>query len=130
MPEGVQLLIITGSMGSGKSSVLGEASDILVLSHLPHAAIDLDSLSIAPFPYGAEGDAMIWRNLRSIWRNYASAGITRLLLAGALEDREQLERCRAAVAATELTVCRLTAGLATMEQRIRGRESGIFQQKY
>jgi adenylate kinase len=34
------LLIITGTMGAGKTTVLGEASDILALRQIPHAAID------------------------------------------------------------------------------------------
>jgi hypothetical protein len=33
------LLIITGTMGSGKTTVLAEASDILALGHIMHAAI-------------------------------------------------------------------------------------------
>ena len=40
------LLIITGSMGSGKTSVLGEASDLLAGRHVIHAAIDLDILGL------------------------------------------------------------------------------------
>ena len=42
-----RLLIITGTMGAGKTTVLGEASDILALRHIPHAAIDLDALGLA-----------------------------------------------------------------------------------
>ena len=37
------MLIIRGSMGAGKTSVLGEASDLLALRHITHAAIDLDT---------------------------------------------------------------------------------------
>ena len=38
------LLIVTGTMGAGKSTVLGEASDILAGRGLVHAAIDVDAL--------------------------------------------------------------------------------------
>ena len=44
------LLIITGSMGAGKTSVLAEASDILALGKIVHAAIDLDTLALAHLP--------------------------------------------------------------------------------
>ena len=44
------LLIITGTMGAGKTSVLGEASDILALRGIAHAAIDLDALGLAHLP--------------------------------------------------------------------------------
>ena len=40
------LLIITGTMGAGKTTVLCEASDILALRQIPHAAIDLDALGL------------------------------------------------------------------------------------
>jgi adenylate kinase len=38
----VVLLVITGTMGAGKSTVLAEASDILAMLKIPHAKIDLD----------------------------------------------------------------------------------------
>jgi len=38
----VSVIVISGSMGSGKTTVLGEASDILAAHSLVHAAIDMD----------------------------------------------------------------------------------------
>src|SRR5690349_23304571 len=43
------VLVISGSMGAGKTTVLGEASDLLAASGIEHAAIDLDTLSIGLF---------------------------------------------------------------------------------
>ena len=40
------LLIITGTMGAGKTAVLGEASDILAQRQIIHAAIDLDAVGV------------------------------------------------------------------------------------
>ena len=42
MPATTPLLIISGSMGAGKTNVLSEASDLLSLAGIAHAAIDLD----------------------------------------------------------------------------------------
>lgn len=123
------LLAITGSMGSGKTAVMGEASDILAARGIAHAAIDLDELGIVHFCAEPEKGNVVDRNLRCIWQNYAALGITRLLLARAVESREELERCRAAVGAAKTTVCRVTATLATMQQRIRMRETGMLQQQ-
>jgi hypothetical protein len=50
------LLIISGTMGAGKTSVLGEASDILALQGIPHAAIDWDALGVAHLPPAADSD--------------------------------------------------------------------------
>lgn len=124
------LLIITGSMGSGKTTVLGEASDILTLRGIPHASIDLDTLGMAYLPTGVSDDGVMYRNLKCVWENYAARGLARLVLARALESRTQLEHCRAAVSAGPTLVCRLTASLQTMQQRVRMREPGTFQEKF
>lgn len=124
------LLIITGSMGSGKTAVLGEASDILALRGVAHASIDLDALGTAHLPSKAINDSVMYRNLRSVWENYAALGLTRLILARALEDWAELERCRDAVSGTKALICRLTASIETMGQRVRSRDSGTLQQKY
>jgi hypothetical protein len=124
------LLIITGSMGAGKTSVLAEASDILTLRHIVHAAIDLDALGLAHLPSAAGNDDAMYRNLKSVCENYASLGVARLLLARAMEDRAELELCRSAVSAQNTTVCRLTASIAAMQQRVKIRESGVLQREY
>jgi ABC-type uncharacterized transport system YnjBCD ATPase subunit len=124
------LLIITGSMGAGKTSVLAEASDILAMRHIVHAAIDLDALGLAHLPSAARTDGVMYRNLESVCRNYAALGVTRLLLARAMEDRAELELCRNVVAAANTQVCRLTAGISTMQQRVKLRESGVLQGQF
>lgn len=117
-------------MGAGKTTVLAEASDVLALRDIAHAAIDLDALGLAHLPSAAGNDGVMYRNLRSVCKNYASAGVRRLLLARAMEDRAELELCRGIVAAKDTVVCRLTASIAAMQQRVKMRESGVAQQQY
>jgi hypothetical protein len=124
------LLIITGTMGAGKTSALGEASDILALKGITHAAIDLDSLGLALLPSAASSDGAMYRNLQSVCENYSSLGVRRLLLARAIENRAELELCRGIVSASNTVVCRLTASIEVMEQRVRLRESGVSQRNY
>jgi ABC-type uncharacterized transport system YnjBCD ATPase subunit len=124
------LLIITGTMGAGKSTVLAEASDLLAQRSITHAAIDLDALALAHLPSAASNDGVMYRNLQSVCENYTSLGVTRLLLARAVEHRAELERCRSAVAATNTIVCRLMASIEAMQERVRMRESGILQQEF
>src|ERR1700687_6295902 len=89
--ETESLLIITGTMGAGKTTVLGEASDILALRHIVHAAIDLDALGLAHFPSSPGNDGVMYRNLQSVCHNYAAHGVTRILLARAVEkDRKSV----------------------------------------
>lgn len=124
------LLIITGSMGAGKTAVLAEASDILRRRHIAHAAIDLDALALAHLPSSASNDDLMYRNLRSVCKNYFSVGVRRFLLARAMEDRIELELCRGVVSATSTIVCRLAASIETMQQRVKMRESGVSQREY
>src|ERR1700674_5338828 len=115
--ETESLLIITGTMGAGKTTVLGEASDILALGHIIHAAIDLDALGLAHLPSAASNDGVMYRNLQSVCKNYASHGVKGLLLARAMEDRAELELCRG-------------ASIETMQQRFNMRELGISKREY
>jgi hypothetical protein len=144
------LLVITGSMGAGKTTVLYEASDLLTAREIPHAAIDLDALGAAHLPssvrastiqastvrapgVGAsdvQDEHLMYRNLRSVWENYAGAGLHRLLLARALETRAELEFCREAVSAATVAVCRLTASVETMQARVQRRELGKLQNTF
>ncbi len=124
------LLIITGAMGAGKTSILAEASDLLSLRHIAHAAINLDMLGLAHLPSSAGNDGVMYDNLRSVCTNYAALGVQRLLLARAIEGRPQLDLCRNATSATNTVVCRLTASIETMQQRVKARESGISQREY
>ena len=124
------LLIITGSMGAGKSSVLAEASDILRLRDISHAAIDLDALGLAHLDAGVENDDVMYRNLRSVCENYRAAGVRRVMLARAIESRAELELCRDAVAAKKSIVCLLMASVATMESRVGVRESGLLRGEF
>jgi len=117
-------------MGAGKTSVLGEASDILALRQIAHAAIDVDALGLALLPSGACNDAVMYSNLRSVCKNYAALGVRRFLLARAMEDRAQLEGCRAIVRTTNTVVCRLTASIAAMKQRVKMRETGVSHREY
>jgi hypothetical protein len=124
------LLIITGSMGAGKTSVLAEASDILAMRHIVHAAIDLDALGLAHLASTASNDSVMYRNLESVCQNYSSLGVSRLLVARAMEDSVELKLCQSVVSAAKTVVCRLTASIPTMEHRVKARESGISQCKY
>jgi hypothetical protein len=124
------LLIISGSMGAGKTTVLAEASDLLALRHIVHATIDLDALGIAHLPAASSSDGLRYDNLQSVCQNYAAHGVKRLLLARALEGRSELQRCLRCVSSASAIVCRLTASIETMQQRVRIREAGVFQREF
>lgn len=124
------LLIITGTMGAGKTVVMGEASDILAQRKIVHAAIDLDALGLGLLPSAAPSDGLMYDNLRSICGNYARSGVRRFLLARAIEDRTQLELCRSIIPAANTVVCRIAASIEAMKRRVQMRDLGISQREY
>ena len=130
MAARVRVIVITGSMGAGKTTVLGEASDLLAKDGIAHAAIDLDALAVSHLPGSASPADLTYSNLRSVWTNYAAAGVTRLLVAAAVERSVELDRVRAAIPNAEIVVCRLRAPLETMMERVRLREPGMHQQRF
>jgi hypothetical protein len=72
----------------------------------------------------------MYRNLRSVWENYVQVGVRRLLLARAMENREELECCREAVKAESMEICRLSASIRTMEKRVQSREIGALRKSF
>ena len=127
MSKKIPMLVISGSMGSGKTTVLSEASDLLAEAGVAHAAIDLDCLSIMYPQRGRHGQRLMFANLAAVWPVYEAAGAERLLVARVVEDRAELQQYREAVTGAEIVVCRLTTPNETMQARLRFREPGMFQ---
>src|SRR5687768_2497763 len=104
MSSHLKVLIISGSMGSGKTTVLGEASDLLTMANVCHAAIDMDCLGLGHLPAGASDD-LTARNLAAVWNNYAAAGLGRLLVGEALDSAVKRQAIQQAIPGAELVVC-------------------------
>jgi hypothetical protein len=117
-------------MGAGKTAVLGEASDLLALRGMVHAAIDLDGLGLAHLPFAVPSDDVMYENLRSVCGNYAVRGVRNFLVARAIENEAQLKRCREIIPAANIAVCRLVASAETMKRRVEMREAGVSQRDY
>lgn len=123
----VPMVIISGSLGSGKTTVLSEAADLLAEADVAHATIDLDWLSIMYPPQGQFGERLMFANLAAVWPVYAAAGAERLLAARVVENRSALDEYRQAVPGAEPVVCRLTASIEMMRERLRTRDSDMGQ---
>jgi len=120
------VLIISGPVGVGKTSVAHEMFDHLSERDIAHAVIDLDALGIC-WPFG-EGDPhnerMALRNLSAIWANFAANGVDRAVIARVVEDRAGLTAYEEAIPGAEIQVCRLTAGVDVLRERVGRRELG------
>jgi hypothetical protein len=128
----VPVLLITGVVGVGKTTVTAEASGLLRQAGIPHATADLAVIGRCwPTPPDDQwNEELIHRNLACMWANFYQAGPSRLLLCRVLEARSLLSRITEAVPDAEITVVRLRAPLETIQTRIRTREAGRDAQWY
>lgn len=119
-------ILLTGTVGSGKTSVAIEIGELLEASDVPYALVDLDWLGwLRPAPASLVTQrSALAENLALVWRTFREAGVERLVLARYVEDREQLEAFRGALPGVELFVVRLVAPPAVVDRRLRARDSG------
>ena len=120
------LLVINGSIGAGKTTVLGELAWLLEDQGIHHCAVDFDALTQSyPRP---DDDPFHMRlgaaNLAAIWVNASAGGAERLVVASVVETAEHLSMIVAAVSDATPIVVRLRAPLETELNRIRQREQG------
>jgi adenylylsulfate kinase len=120
--DGRAALLITGTVGSGKTTAAEAMGDRLGERGLPHAVVDLDWLRRSwPTP---EGDpfntALELQNLEAVAGNFFRAGASRLVLAGVLESDRMRARYEEALG-VPLVVCRLEVDLDLVRQRLTQR---------
>jgi gluconate kinase len=121
----VPVLVITGAVGAGKSTVAAEAASLLREAAVPHALVDLAQIECCwPVPDDDPwNERLIHKNLASLWPNFADAGATRLILCRVLESRSLLGPVRTAVPGAQITVVRLSVPLEKLHARIHRREA-------
>jgi adenylylsulfate kinase len=117
-----EALLVTGTVGSGKTTTADRVAERLSSRGVAFAAIDLDAVrhfgpTPAEDPFGFQ---MELRNLRSLVENYLSNGAQRIVLAGVCESRRDRARYEA-VLGVPLTVCRLRVSPSDVEARLRAR---------
>jgi hypothetical protein len=86
MTAPVPVLVITGPVGVGKSTIAAEAAWLLRQADVPHALVDLDRIEQSwPVPADDPGNERVsHRNLACMWATSARSGGCRR----ALEDSE------------------------------------------
>jgi adenylylsulfate kinase len=116
-------LLLTGSVGSGKTTLAKETGELLRAAGVAHAVIELDWLSwCSPPGDGAPARRqLLLDNLRSVRSHYQQAGIDRFVLAGSIVSPEHLRGVDRALA-LPLTIVRVSAPLEVIANRVDRRD--------
>jgi len=129
--DSVEILLIGGPAGIGKSTLSWEISASLAAAGIAHATIESDELDrVFPKPTAEElaglGVSDISAStLSALWSVYASLGRSRLVMSGVFMHPEFDKRwIRQAIPGAEITVVRLHASEETLAERVRRREVG------
>jgi hypothetical protein len=125
--DGVEVLVLCGAAGTGKTSTLWEVGHVLRARGVPRALIDTDELDrVWPTPNTTEALISISRrNLRAVWETFASLGIRHLVLCGVMASTAQSrEWIDDAIPGAAITFVRLSAERSTRADRLRAREVG------
>jgi hypothetical protein len=118
-------LLISGTVGAGKTTAADAVGNWLQTRGVPGALIDLDAIrrSWPSPPDDPFNNAMELRNLAALARNYLESGTRRLVLSGVLEVPAVRGRYEEAVQ-VPLVIARLRVDLATIRRRLRRRHAG------
>lgn len=118
-------LLLTGTVGVGKTTTADAVADRLRSAGVPHAVVDLDELRRC-WPAPADDPfhtALSLRNLAALAGGYRDAGAERLVLAGVVETRADRQRHEEALG-VPLQVVRLLAPADVVAPRLRARHAG------
>lgn len=116
------VLLITGTVGAGKTTTAEAMGDRLGEQGVPHAVVDLDWLSRS-WPTPADdpfNSALELENLAAVAVNFFRAGSSRLVLAGVVESQGMRSRYEQAVG-LPVVVCRLQVDLERVRRRLARR---------
>jgi adenylylsulfate kinase-like enzyme len=123
--DSIPVVVITGPVGAGKSTVTEAIQEELAACGVTCAAIDQDYLRmVQPTPPGDRfGSQLGYRNLAAIWPNLLEAGVRVAVIADVVEDRAQsLAAYGAAMPGGTITIVRLDVPMPLILERLVPRE--------
>ena len=126
MANSIDLLILHGSPGAGKSSVAKAIAKRLRSMQVKHAVIELDDLAQI---YPLTLTNIMYRNLATIWPNYVDMGNIKIIIPTYLQLGE-LELVKNAAPANKVTVCEITSPFEELQSRITKREADESRRRH
>jgi len=121
----VDVLIVTGPVGAGKTSVAFECLEVLDEQGIAAAMVDAELVYFHPAPADdQQKERVAEAALAALWPLYAAQGIERLLLARVIEKPSHLELVRSAVPDARIQVAWLDVPAERIAERLGAREIG------
>ena len=130
---GVAGVLLTGTIGAGKTTIAEAISDHLHEAGIRHALVDVDWLGqVYPPPDRRDpfNDSLAVKNLAATWPNFVEAGIRHAVMAATVLSAEQLGGIKAALSGSDLKVVRVIAAPETVKARIRRRDVGALLEDF
>jgi dephospho-CoA kinase len=119
-------ILLTGTVGVGKTTVLIEIGELLETRGEPYAVLDLDWLAwLRPAPdSGATVRSVLIENLSQVAATFRAAGVRRIVLARMVTEGADIDAIRAGLGTERLVVVRLVADAQVVGERLRTRDRG------
>lgn len=119
-----RVLVVNGSVGSGKTTVAAGVARLLERRGVPHAWVDVDALcQVWPAPDGDPfATGLAFRTLATAAEGFREAGYRHVVLARVVEHAGDRERYEAAFDGADVRVVRLTASEQERRARLTARE--------
>jgi thymidylate kinase len=119
-----QVVVISGTVGSGKTTIATRLHDTLAQRGYASAVIDVDFLSEAEprKPHDPYNSDLGIRNLASLWPNYKEFGVEYMVLARVVEYEDERAKYDAAFG-VPVKIVRLEVPSAVRIARLHERES-------
>ena len=128
MPDRIPALIVSGTVGAGKTTIAEEISVLFEELSIRHLWLDLDALAqVYPrSPDDPYNQRLMFANLAAVWVNVKPRAPEYVVMACVVESPEELPLYKAAIPEADFTVVRVIASSTTIEPRLHGREVGLY----